>query len=100
ILGGSRKGQDFSELAASLPASVRSIHLIGESAGDLAPALEAAGHAYTRDETLARALAAAAAQARPGDVVLLSPASASFDQFADFEDRGDTFRRLVAELRS
>jgi UDP-N-acetylmuramoylalanine--D-glutamate ligase len=100
ILGGSRKGEDFSELAASLPASVRSIHLIGESAADLALALEAAGRAYTRDETLARALAAAAAQARPGDVVLLSPASASFDQFADFEDRGDTFRRLVAELSS
>jgi UDP-N-acetylmuramoylalanine--D-glutamate ligase len=100
ILGGSRKGEDFSELAAALPATVRSIHLIGESAADLAPALEAAGHAYARDETLARALAAAAAQARPGDVVLLSPASASFDQFADFEERGDTFRRLVAELSS
>jgi UDP-N-acetylmuramoylalanine--D-glutamate ligase len=98
ILGGSRKGEDFVELAATLPDTVRSIHLIGESAADLAPALDAAGRAYSRDDTLDRALAAAAAAAGPGDVVLLSPACASFDQFTDYEDRGDTFRRLVAEL--
>ena len=43
-------------------------------------------------------VARAAADAEPGDVVVLSPAAASFDQFADFEDRGDAFRRLVEEL--
>jgi UDP-N-acetylmuramoylalanine--D-glutamate ligase len=97
ILGGSRKGEDFTELAATLPDTVRSIHLIGESAADLVPALDAVGRSYTQDETLERALASAAAAAREGDVVLLSPACASFDQFRDYEDRGDTFRRLVRE---
>ena len=48
--------------------------------------------------TLATAVARAAADAEPGDVVLLSPACASYDQFANFEERGDTFRRLVEEL--
>ncbi|WP_375398038.1 UDP-N-acetylmuramoyl-L-alanine--D-glutamate ligase [uncultured Sphingomonas sp.] len=48
--------------------------------------------------TLANAVAAAHANAEPGEVVLLAPACASFDQFRDFEDRGDTFRRLVGEL--
>jgi UDP-N-acetylmuramoylalanine--D-glutamate ligase len=98
ILGGSRKGEDFTALAEELPPGVRTIHLIGETADDIATALEAAGHAYTRDGTLERALAAARAAAEPGDVVLLSPACASFDQFANFEARGDDFRRLVAEL--
>ena len=47
---------------------------------------------------LPTAVAQAAADAEPGDVVLLSPASASYDQFANFEERGDTFRRLVEDL--
>jgi UDP-N-acetylmuramoylalanine--D-glutamate ligase len=98
ILGGSRKGEEFTALAAELPETVRTIHLIGESAGDLAPALDAAGRAYSRDETLERAVASAHAAAEPGDVVLLSPACASFDQFANFEARGDEFRRLVGAL--
>ena len=48
--------------------------------------------------TLERAVGEAAAEAESGDTVLLSPACASFDQFRDFEDRGDTFRRLVGAL--
>ena len=49
----------------------------------------------SRDETLEAAVAHAARLARPGDVVLLSPACASYDQFANFEERGDAFRKLV-----
>ena len=98
ILGGSLKGEDFAPLARELPANVRSVYLIGEASDQLAAALDAAGRAYSRDGDLAHALAHAHADAQPGDIVLLSPAAASFDQFSDFEERGDAFRRLVGEL--
>jgi UDP-N-acetylmuramoylalanine--D-glutamate ligase len=99
ILGGSLKGEDFAPFAAGLPTNVRSIFLIGEAARDLAAALAAAGRRGEPAGDLDRAVAAAAGAAEPGDVVLLSPACASFDQFDDFEHRGDTFRRLVHALR-
>ena len=92
ILGGSRKGEDFTPLAAAIGPNVRSIHVIGETADELAAAIPRA----QRDGDLATALAAV--DARPGDVVLLSPACASYDQFSDFEERGEEFRRLVQNL--
>jgi UDP-N-acetylmuramoylalanine--D-glutamate ligase len=92
ILGGSRKGEDFTPLAAAIGPNVRSVHLIGETADELAAAIPRA----RRDGDLATALAAV--DARPGDVVLLSPACASYDQFSDFEERGEEFRRLVQNL--
>jgi UDP-N-acetylmuramoylalanine--D-glutamate ligase len=98
ILGGSLKGEDFGPLAASLGDNVRSIHLIGKATDELAAAL--GDRPYARDENLANAVAEAARLAVPGDVVLLSPACASYDQFENFEHRGDEFRRLVNELRS
>ncbi len=99
ILGGSLKGEDFGPFARELPRNVSTVHLIGEAADELAAALDAAGRAYTRDGDLATAVDRAAAAAQPGDVVLLSPASASFDQYANFEARGDDFRRIVEALR-
>jgi UDP-N-acetylmuramoylalanine--D-glutamate ligase len=98
ILGGSLKGESFDELAQSLPPSVRSIDLIGEASDNLAAALGRAGRLYRRSGDLATAVGAAAGEAEPGDVVLLSPACASFDQFRDYEERGATFRRLVRDL--
>ena len=98
ILGGSLKGEDFGPLAASIGDNVRSIHLIGKASDQLAAAL--GDRPYSRDENLANAVAHAARLAVPGDVVLLSPACASYDQFQDFEHRGDEFRRLVLSLRS
>jgi UDP-N-acetylmuramoylalanine--D-glutamate ligase len=98
ILGGSLKGEDFVPFAAELPANVRSVCLIGAASDELAAALDAAGRAYVRADDLQGAVQRAAAAAEPGDVVLLSPACASYDQFANFEERGDTFRRLVEEL--
>ena len=98
ILGGSLKGEDFGPLARDLPDNVRTVHLVGAATDELAAALDAAGRAYERDGDLAHAVAAAARVAQAGDVVLLSPACASFDQYSNFEERGDAFRALVQEL--
>jgi UDP-N-acetylmuramoylalanine--D-glutamate ligase len=99
ILGGSRKGESFDELAGALPSTVRSIDLIGEATEELAQALELARRPYRRAGDLGTALALISAEAEPGDVVLLSPACASYDQYRNFEERGDHFRRLVESLR-
>jgi UDP-N-acetylmuramoylalanine--D-glutamate ligase len=92
ILGGSSKGEDFAPLAAAIGPNVRSVHAIGETAGELAGVIPGTD----RDGDLATALEAI--EAEPGDVVLLSPACASYDQFRDFEERGEEFRRLVQNL--
>jgi UDP-N-acetylmuramoylalanine--D-glutamate ligase len=93
ILGGSSKGEDFAPLAAAVGPNVRSVHLIGDEAGRLGELIES-----DVDETLDRAVAHAASLAAAGDVVLLSPACASYDQFRNFEERGDAFRRIVEAL--
>jgi UDP-N-acetylmuramoylalanine--D-glutamate ligase len=95
ILGGSRKGEPFDELARELRGRA---YLIGETAGELAEALDRAGVPYEECGDLAAAVAAAARAARSGEIVLLSPACASYDQFRDFEQRGEEFRRLVQNL--
>jgi UDP-N-acetylmuramoylalanine--D-glutamate ligase len=94
ILGGSLKGESFTPLAEAIGGNVESIHLIGEASEALADVLPSA----LRDETLDRAVHHAARLAQPGDVVLLSPACASYDQFENFEQRGDAFRALVEAL--
>ncbi len=98
ILGGSLKGERFDELAREVAGRAASVYLIGEAADELAAALDRAGGGYERSETLERAVTAAAAAARPGDIVLLSPACASYDQYESFERRGEDFRRIVANL--
>jgi UDP-N-acetylmuramoylalanine--D-glutamate ligase len=100
ILGGSLKGESFVPLAYAIRqrGDVRSIGLVGEASGELAEVLRAEGVGFARAGTLERAVAEAAAAAVPGDVVLLCPACASYDQYANFEQRGDEFRRLVEAL--
>jgi UDP-N-acetylmuramoylalanine--D-glutamate ligase len=97
IAGGRDKGLDFRELADAAPGRVRAALLIGEAAGKLETAL--AGRVPVHDVgTLERAVALAGQLAQPGDVVLLAPACASFDQFRSFEDRGERFCAAVAAL--
>ena len=94
ILGGSRKGEDFAPLAAALGPNIRAVYVIGETAVELARAIPDTIHSGD----LVTAVDRAAAAAQPGEVVLLSPACASYDQFRDFEQRGEEFKRLVANL--
>jgi UDP-N-acetylmuramoylalanine--D-glutamate ligase len=99
ILGGSRKATPFAGLARSArEAGVSRAYLIGESADELAEALAREGVRFRHSADLERAVADAHADAEPGDVVLLSPACASYDQFTDFEERGKRFRELVEAL--
>jgi UDP-N-acetylmuramoylalanine--D-glutamate ligase len=99
ILGGRGKGESFDELAEQLHGRPVSAYLIGETAEEFAAALERAGVAYERSETLEQAVTAAAGRAKPGEIVLLAPACASFDQFENFEQRGEAFRSYVMGLR-
>jgi UDP-N-acetylmuramoylalanine--D-glutamate ligase len=92
ILGGRGKGQDFTPLRGPVAERCADVYLIGEAA----PALAAAVGEGRDCGDLEHAVAAARAAARPGDVVLLSPACASYDQYGDFEARGRHFKELVA----
>jgi len=94
ILGGSLKGGGFEGLRDALASRAKAAYLIGEAADRLEADLEGTVP-LRRSGDLASAVAAASEAARPGDVVLLSPACASFDQFRDYEERGDVFRSLI-----
>ncbi|CAB4871068.1 unannotated protein [freshwater metagenome] len=95
IAGGQGKSQDFTALRGAVLARAAAVYLIGEDAEALADALDGTVPLH-RCGDLEHAVVAAATAARPGEAVLLSPACASFDQFADFEERGRAFRTLVA----
>ena len=94
ILGGSLKGGGFEGLRQAVGARCRAAYLIGQAEEQLAADLEGAVP-LRRCGTLETAVAQASAAARPGEVVLLSPACASFDAFRDYEQRGERFRALV-----
>jgi UDP-N-acetylmuramoylalanine--D-glutamate ligase len=94
ILGGSLKGGGFTGLRSPLTERAKAAYLIGQAADRLAADLEGTVPLH-RSGTLEQALADARAAAQPGDVVLLSPACASYDQFPNYEVRGDEFRRLA-----
>jgi UDP-N-acetylmuramoylalanine--D-glutamate ligase len=96
ILGGQCKQQDFTLLRDAVGRQCRAVYLIGQDAPLIASALAGIEAPVLECVELERAVRAAADGASPGDVVLLSPACASFDQFADFEARGERFRRLVS----
>jgi len=97
ILGGLAKSDNLDECAAGFP-NIAHAYTIGEAGPLFARLLRGAGLDADECELLVTAVTAAAARAVPGDVVLLSPACASFDQFRDFEARGDAFAAAVAAL--
>ncbi|TKB76984.1 MAG: UDP-N-acetylmuramoyl-L-alanine--D-glutamate ligase [Nitrospira sp.] len=97
IAGGRDKGGDFSRLAPAIRRRVKRLILIGEAAPLIAKAMEGY-QAVEWADTLKQAIELAAAGAGVGEVVLLSPACASFDMFADYQDRGRQFKALVQSL--
>ena len=98
IAGGVGKDQDFAPLAPEVAAHCAGVYLIGEAARRIGRALRGVPVPVMDVATLDLAISAARAAARPGDTVLLSPACASFDQYRDFEARGDAFRALVEAI--
>jgi len=99
IAGGRDKNLAFGELADAAVKRIRAAVLIGESAKKLEAAL--AGRAdVCAAASLEEAVQRASQLAQPGDVVLLSPACASQDQFCDFQERGERFRAAVGELQT
>jgi UDP-N-acetylmuramoylalanine--D-glutamate ligase len=97
IAGGEGKRQDFAPLAAAFDGKVRHVVLIGKDAPAVAAALKDVC-TIERTATLEAAVSAAAAAARPGETVLLSPACSSLDMFRDYAHRGEVFTRAVRAL--
>ena len=103
LLGGRDKNLPWSELSELVHQRVDHVVLFGEAAGKIESALGPTGKGtrpYTLDRcrNLEEAVRAAVRRAEPGDVVLLSPGGTSFDEFNDFEERGEAFRKWVSEL--
>jgi UDP-N-acetylmuramoylalanine--D-glutamate ligase len=98
IAGGVGKGQDFRPLAEAARGRVARAVVLGQDGGRIGEALAAVGVPVTSAGSFEEAVAFARAAAAPGQVVLLSPACASFDMFRSYEHRGDVFRALVQGL--
>ncbi len=96
ILGGKDKGSDYSVLNDLLKARVKRVYTIGAAAAKIESQIR--GTEIVHAETLENAIQLAADVAKPGDIVLLAPASASFDQFRSYEHRGKVFKEVVKTL--
>jgi len=96
ILGGKDKNSNYAELEALLRSRVRAVYTIGSAAAKIESHIRGMVPIVSC-ETLERSVAAAGAAALPGDIVLLSPACSSFDQFENYEQRGQVFKQLVRQ---
>ena len=100
ILGGSSKGSDFGALREPVSRHCSAVYLIGAAAERIASDLGDIGPRVNECNDLERAVSEAAAAAASGEVVLLSPACASLDQYDNYEERGDHFHRIVQQLET
>jgi len=98
ILGGKDKGSDYTVLNDLLRQRVKRVYTIGAAAAKIESQIK--GAEVVHSETLENAIRKANAVAQPGDVVLLAPACASFDQFKSYEHRGKVFKEIVRGLVS
>ena len=97
IAGGRDKGCDFSLVTTAIRENVQTVSLIGEAAGCMEAVWQGAAP-IQRCDTLEEAVLFAAQHAQPGEVVVFSPGCSSYDMFADYEDRGNRFKKIVAAL--
>ena len=100
IAGGEGKGQDFSPLSQALARHAKAVILIGRDAPAIRSAIELSGITIRDANTLERAVESASEIAESGDIVMLSPACASFDMFKDYAHRAQVFIDAVSELAS
>jgi UDP-N-acetylmuramoylalanine--D-glutamate ligase len=100
IAGGEGKGQDFSPLSQALARHAKAVILMGKDAPVIRSSVESSGITIRDVDTLERAVESAAEMAESGDLVLLSPACASFDMFKDYAHRAQVFIDAVNELAS
>lgn len=99
LLGGKNKGSDFTQLALQVKARVKKVVVLGEAKDIIVKALECVGFDdYIEANSFEEAVKTAAHIAEPGDIVLLSPACASWDMFHSYEERGDLFKQIVHTL--
>jgi UDP-N-acetylmuramoylalanine--D-glutamate ligase len=98
ILGGKDKNSNYADLSDLVRKRVKAVYTIGSAAEKIESQIRGMVPIVHCD-TLDKAVAAAAKVARPGDVVLLSPACSSFDQFENYEHRGRVFKQLVMDIR-
>jgi UDP-N-acetylmuramoylalanine--D-glutamate ligase len=99
LLGGRNKGNSFVGLAEAVGGRTRAVVLFGESASEIKTLLKDKEIVVEEANTMEEVVAKAHGLSRPGDVVLLSPASASFDMFSDYEERGRAFKEAVKKLK-
>jgi UDP-N-acetylmuramoylalanine--D-glutamate ligase len=101
IAGGKNKGNDFTEFTRRAFPKTRAMVVLGQCAGEMAEAAARAGiENILRAESFREAVLLARSAAREGDIVLLSPACASWDMFRNFEERGNMFKQIVREMAS
>jgi len=98
ILGGQDKGNDYGEIAALVKEKVKAIVCLGVDNAPIHQAFEGIVDTIVDTHSAEEAVAVAYSLAKKGDVVLLSPACASFDLFKNYEDRGQQFKEAVKEL--
>jgi UDP-N-acetylmuramoylalanine--D-glutamate ligase len=99
IAGGKPKGSDFTGLAERIKTRVKALILLGQAAPQIEQAVRAVGYTAVWNEAdLEGCVRTATRLAVPGDLVMLSPACASWDMFRDYEERGDLFKKLVKNL--
>ena len=100
LAGGRNKGSDFTKFAHKIKENVRSLIILGECRNEIRKAVEKIGfNDIYEAQSFDDAVRTAADQAKPGEIVLLSPACASMDMFKNFEERGERFKQVVASLR-